>query len=263
MGTKLTKGLTNFLKLSGGAMTGAITTSSTFDGVDIATRDALLSTTIIDLTATTVTANAALPKAGGTMTGDLILSGTNTDVVLAATAKLRLDGSASGDSYIYEHGADSVRFLVGGDEMLRLDEAGTAGNMVLVKEGCVAFTQETETFDDTPITSTSGSNDTDIDFRHTNKIKIAVTATMNDMNLIFPGGSGNFQLLVTYSGDYSIDSWKVFDKTGSAVTAANVLWAGGSEPDPTASGVDIFSFYWDAGGETAYGVASLNFVAGD
>ena len=52
------------LPLSGGAMTGAITTNSTFDGVDIATRDGVL-------TSTTTTANAALPKAGGTMTGQL------------------------------------------------------------------------------------------------------------------------------------------------------------------------------------------------
>ena len=52
------------LPLSGGAMTGAITTNSTFDGVDIATRDAIL-------TSTTTTANASLPKAGGTMTGNV------------------------------------------------------------------------------------------------------------------------------------------------------------------------------------------------
>ena len=50
----------NVLPLSGGAMTGAITTNSTFDGVDIAARDAVL-------TSTTTTANAALPKAGGTL----------------------------------------------------------------------------------------------------------------------------------------------------------------------------------------------------
>jgi hypothetical protein len=50
------------LPKAGGAMTGAITTNSTFDGVDIATRDAVL-------TSTTTTANAALPKAGGAMTG--------------------------------------------------------------------------------------------------------------------------------------------------------------------------------------------------
>lgn len=55
------------LPKTGGAMTGAITTNSTFDGVDIATRDAVLTTT-------TTTANAALPKAGGTLTG--AVSGT-------------------------------------------------------------------------------------------------------------------------------------------------------------------------------------------
>jgi hypothetical protein len=50
------------LPLAGGAMTGAITTNSTFDGVDIAVRDAIL-------TSTTTTAGAALPKAGGTLSG--------------------------------------------------------------------------------------------------------------------------------------------------------------------------------------------------
>jgi hypothetical protein len=53
------------LELSGGAMTGAITTNSTFDGVDIATRDAIL-------TSTTTTADAALPKAGGTLSGAIV-----------------------------------------------------------------------------------------------------------------------------------------------------------------------------------------------
>jgi hypothetical protein len=55
----------NVLPLSGGAMTGAITTNSTFDGVDIATRDAIL-------TSTTTTAGAALPKAGGTLSGTVV-----------------------------------------------------------------------------------------------------------------------------------------------------------------------------------------------
>ena len=50
------------LALTGGTMTGAIATNSTFDGVDIAVRDAIL-------TSTTTTAGAALPKTGGTMTG--------------------------------------------------------------------------------------------------------------------------------------------------------------------------------------------------
>jgi len=50
------------LPKSGGTMTGAILTNSTFDGVDIGVRDAVL-------TSTTTTAVAALPKAGGTMSG--------------------------------------------------------------------------------------------------------------------------------------------------------------------------------------------------
>ena len=58
----MTSGLAAYLPLARGAVTGAITTNSTFDGVDIATRDAVL-------TSTTTTANAALPKAGGTLSG--------------------------------------------------------------------------------------------------------------------------------------------------------------------------------------------------
>ena len=62
------------LPKAGGAVTGAITTNSTFDGVDIATRDAVL-------TSTTTTANAALPKAGGTMSGDI--DGNGSKVLFA------------------------------------------------------------------------------------------------------------------------------------------------------------------------------------
>mgnify|MGYP000167086882 FL=1 len=60
-------------------MTGAITTNSTFDGVDIATRDGVL-------TSTTTTAAAALPKAGGTMTGTTTLLGiTETEASSSAS----------------------------------------------------------------------------------------------------------------------------------------------------------------------------------
>ena len=48
--------------------TGSITVGGTVDGVDIAARNAVL-------TSTTTTANAALPKAGGTMSGTLTMNG--------------------------------------------------------------------------------------------------------------------------------------------------------------------------------------------
>ena len=54
--------LADKLDLSGGAMTGAITTNSTFDGVDVATRDAIL-------TSTTTLATDAAPKASPVFTG--------------------------------------------------------------------------------------------------------------------------------------------------------------------------------------------------
>jgi hypothetical protein len=50
---------------------GNITVTGTVDGVDIAARDAVL-------TSTTTTANAALPKAGGTMTGNIVMAGAQT-----------------------------------------------------------------------------------------------------------------------------------------------------------------------------------------
>jgi len=50
---------------------GNIALSGTVDGVDIATRDGVL-------TSTTTTANASLPKAGGTMTGNIVMNGTTT-----------------------------------------------------------------------------------------------------------------------------------------------------------------------------------------
>jgi len=54
---------------------GNIVPPGTVDGVDIAARDAVL-------TSTTTTANAALPKAGGTMTGNLTINSTYPRIFL-------------------------------------------------------------------------------------------------------------------------------------------------------------------------------------
>jgi hypothetical protein len=84
--TTVTNSIATKLPLSGGAMTGAITTNSTFDGVDIAARDAVL-------TSTTTTANAALPKAGGTMTGTIAgFTSTGIDDNATSTA-ITIDSS--------------------------------------------------------------------------------------------------------------------------------------------------------------------------
>ena len=70
------------------AFSGAVTTNSTIDGIDIATRDAVL-------TSTTTTAGAALPKAGGTMTGNIVM-GDDTSIGIADDAE-RIEFDGAGD----------------------------------------------------------------------------------------------------------------------------------------------------------------------
>jgi len=94
LGTDATK-----LPLAGGALTGAVTTNSTFDGRDVA-ADGVLATN-------------ALPKAGGTLTGatNLTVNQTaNTQFSIvnnsgggtaAASLKVQTGGAASGDPFIH------------------------------------------------------------------------------------------------------------------------------------------------------------------
>ena len=93
-----TTALSNYLPLAGGAMTGPITTNSTFDGVDVAARDAVLTTT-------TNTANAALPLAGGTMTGAITSSSSITALQLipaAVTLVITTGASGNQDLVLYD-----------------------------------------------------------------------------------------------------------------------------------------------------------------
>ena len=78
------------------ALTGNMTASGTIDGVDISARDAVL-------TSTTTTANAALPKAGGAMTG----------AITSATA-FTID---SADDINLDAAGNAVRFKSNGNEI--------------------------------------------------------------------------------------------------------------------------------------------------
>jgi len=109
------------LPLAGGAMTGAITTNSTFDGVDIATRDGILSST-------TTTANAALPKAGGAMTGAITTNSTfdGRDV---STDGTKLDGiAASANNYVHPNHSGDVTSSADGATTIA-DDAVTAAKL--------------------------------------------------------------------------------------------------------------------------------------
>ena len=105
------------LPKSGGAMTGAITTNSTFDGVDVAAASTL--------------ATNALPKGGGTMTGALVVSssavaGTNTDT--SNTGNVTLDFSADNNF---------VLTLTGNTVLVNptTEIVGQSGFIVLIQDG--------------------------------------------------------------------------------------------------------------------------------
>tara|TARA_R110002096_G_scaffold35966_2_gene100843 strand:- start:5003 stop:6298 length:1296 start_codon:yes stop_codon:yes gene_type:complete len=227
----------DLLPKTGGAMTGAITTNSTFDGVDIATRDAIL-------TSTTLTANASLPKAGGTMTGDLNIT---------ATDKLTFDGG--GDTYIHESSADVLRVEVGGDVIMQITESGDDGNNVLLASS-IGFEQKE------PIYHAISTN---VDFRFSNKQFLTFGAgNIANIQMYFPLSSGNFTLLLKQDGTGSrtVTNWKAYEFDESSADGSSATkWAGGTQPTLTtdANHVDILSFYWDADNEIAYGVATLDF----
>jgi hypothetical protein len=80
-------------------VTGNVVVSGTVDGVDIASRDSTL-------TSTTTTAGAALPKAGGTITGNIAM-GDNVSANFGASNDLQIYHSGSA-SYISDVGTGSL-----------------------------------------------------------------------------------------------------------------------------------------------------------
>ena len=183
------------LPKSGGAMTGAITTNSTFDGVDIATRDGVLTTT-------TNTANAALPKAGGAMTGAITTNSTfdGRDV---ATDGTKLDGiEASADV------TDTTNVVA----------SLTAGsNITIAADGTIASTASGgggETLQQTLVIGNTVTTDTKIQFRDTGlyinssvdgqldivaDTEIQIAATTVDLNGVLDV-SGNIVVAGTVDG---------------------------------------------------------------
>jgi hypothetical protein len=184
------------------------------------------------------------------------LSVTGQDLIIDAAKYLRLDGSASGNTYIYEATADTVRHVVGGTNVMVLSDNGGDGNEVAFG-GCAGFTQLEPSYDAVA---------TIVDFRKSNKQNVTFGAgNIGHVIFYFPEVSGNFQLLLKQDGTGSrtiTGLYKVyaFDET-IAEGEGQVKWAGGSAPTLTtdANHVDILSFYWDAENEIVYGVATLDF----
>jgi len=110
---------------------GNISVSGTVDGVDIAARDGVL-------TSTTTTAGAALPKAGGTMTGLLTINHTNDNQILLTSPSSWTgigfnDSGSNGTQYIWHNGTHGT-FAIGGggsnvaNKKLHVDGGMTIGS---------------------------------------------------------------------------------------------------------------------------------------
>ena len=133
-----------------------MTIAGTVDGIDIQTRDGVL-------TSTTTTANAALPKAGGTMTGDLILS---DDI------KIELGDATGGDLQIYHSSVDNNSFV---------DEVGS-GNLFVRGNDVVLGKYTGETYIDCNV---NGS----VQIYHDDSKKFETTSTGTDTtgNIVVSG----------------------------------------------------------------------------
>ena len=104
-------------------VTNNIVVGGTVDGIDIAARDAVL-------TSTATTAAAALPKAGGTMTGALAInSGTaNTGLTITSTdAASWLTMTDPTASLFFGNTGGEFALWTGGAEALRINSSGNVG----------------------------------------------------------------------------------------------------------------------------------------
>jgi hypothetical protein len=110
-------------------VTGNVVVSGTVDGVDIASRDSTL-------TSTTTTAGAALPKAGGTMTGN-IWFGDNVKANFGVSDDLQIihDGS---NSYITDAGTGNL-YLRGTSAIKITDETSSENFAVFNDNGGCSF----------------------------------------------------------------------------------------------------------------------------
>ena len=216
------------LQLSGGAMTGAITTNSTFDGVDVATRDAIL-------TSTTTTAAAALPKAGGAMTGAITTNSTFDGVDIATRDAILSSTTTTADAALPATGGTLAGVTLSG-AVVGADQIISAPVLKDVGETCVA-------------NATSGSTDT-ISLTDGNVHNVTLTANCTFTFSAPPasGTSGSFTLFLNQDG------------TGSrtATWPGSVKWAGGTAPTltTTASRTDILVFTTIDAGTIWYGAVS-------
>ena len=180
------------------------------------------------------------------------------------------------DEYLDIDATTAIRLkadtLIEGTKKLYFNDAGgeyisgDGTNLTIASTGHVEFDGCGVGFD--KISYTDATNVT-VDFTTGNKAELDMAGGSIDdtLSLKFPDTSGNFLLVVKQDGSTrTIAAFATLDSAGNAGdndggTGGAVRWAGGSAPDLTdgSNKDDILTFYWDAGLEVCYGVATLNF----
>ena len=180
-----------------GTFTGNIVVTGTVDGIDISARDAVL-------TSTTTTANNALPKAGGTMSGAIAMGtqkitgmGDPTAAQDAAT-KAYVDGSSASSSFIITDDTSSASIINNG-ETLDFRGSGIATTSISSNDR-LTITVPTQTL--TTVTTAGATT--------TNAITVGSltvdSITINQNNISTNNTNANLVLLANGTGIVEVDS---------------------------------------------------------
>ena len=202
------------LARTGGAMTGAITTNSTFDGRDVATDGTKLDgieagANVTD--AANVAAAGALMLTGGTLTGD---------ISFGDSLKIKMGAQTGGDLNIYHDGTNSV-----------IQDRGT-GNLQLLANDLEVKNSQGNTF-----FQTHSDGETTFSAGTSEILKLLVgsdSAVRADTNIRINSLNGKFQtggVAVADSGNGAEYCFEMFGSTNSSGTDhhGNVKVKGGGD----------------------------------
>ena len=268
------------LDKSGGAMTGAITTNSTFDGRDVA--------------ADGVTADAALPRAGGTMSGVIAMGNNkitgltnptaNQDGATKAYVDAQIDtadtlsevlaiGNTTGGTDIALSTNDKIQFR---DTAIFINSSA-ADTLTIASDGVINLSATTDVVIPADVGLTFGTGEkiegdsTDLTITSGAKINLAATTDIhlaNNIGMVFGDAGEKIEgdgtnLAINSSGDLNVTATTVdinattleisgaTTQTGISTSAAKDVFNAGMSVKNGSSSAGFIEFFEASGGGTS------------